>query len=157
MSRPLSTAAKNSIYAQETTLVWLFLLKLDHADLGSPIYVVNNDVDIVSNGNTYSAFPFHISLPDEREDRPPTVRLVIGNVDRQIVTAIRSITSAPTIDLSVVTSNDYDTLEVGPLSFTLKDITYDAHIVEGDLVYEAILDEPFPSNRFIPSSFPGLF
>jgi hypothetical protein len=157
MSRPLSTAAKNSIYAQETILAWLIILEIDHADLGSPIRVVNNDVDIVSNGDTYSAFPFQVTLPDEREDRPPVVRLVIGNVDLQIVTAIRSITSAPTVDLSVVTSNDYDTLEVGPLSFSLKDISYDSLVVEGSLVYEPILDEPYPSNRFIPSSFPGLF
>ena len=157
MSRPLSTAAKNSIYSQETSLAWFIILELDHADLSSPIRVVNNDVDIVSNGDTYSAFPFQVTLPDEREDRPPTVRLVIGNVDLQIVTALLSITSAPTVDLSVVTSNDYDTLEVGPLSFNLKDVSYDSIVVEGNLVFEPILDEPFPANRFIPSSFPGLF
>lgn len=156
--RSLSAPALRSMLSQETGLVYLTLLTIDHTDLNSPIRLVNNDQeDITSNGDTYTAFPFEVDMPQEREDSPPRVQLRVSNVDRQIVEAVRTISSQPTVELQIVTSNDWDVVEVGPLQFNLKDVSYDALVVEGELTFEPVLDEPYPARRWTPQNAPGLF
>jgi len=157
MSRTLSTAAKESIFAPETDLAWIVLLTISHASLTDDIRVARNTEDVISNGETYIGFPFEISLPQEREDSPPRVTLEIGNVDRQIVQAVRSLDSPADVTLEIVTSNDFDAVEAGPFVFTLREVQYDNLTVQGELSFEPILDEPYPVTNFTPGKFPSLF
>jgi len=155
--RTLTVAAKQSIFAQNTDIVWLLLLTIDHAELADPIRVVNNIENVFSRGNTYTAFPFEITLPGDDEDRPPGVNLSIGNVDRSVIIALRGLSSSPTVVLELVTTNDVNAVEIGPLEFTFDTITYDAITVSGDLTYEPILTQNYPAHSFVPNLFPGLF
>ncbi len=157
MSRDITITAKQAIYSQQTSEVFLVLLTIDHADLGAPIRVVNNTVDIVSNGNTFIGFPFFIDMPQERDDQLARVTLTIDNVDRQIVTAVRSLTSAPSVVMEIVLASDPDTIEAGPFSFTMRDVRYDSLVVEGELSFEDVLNEPYPGDSFTPATHPGLF
>lgn len=159
MPRPLSTVAKAAIFAQQTGEVFLVLLDLEHPNFSSTIRVCNNDLAIVSRGYTYVPFPFEISLPDETEDSPPRVSLKIDNVDRRVVTEIRSVVSGSpvTVRLFVVVASSPDTVEAGPFEFSLRDVQYDATKVEGTLLFEDVLNESFPSESFTPARFPGLF
>lgn len=155
--RSLSSTAKAGVFAQETEQVYLVLLEIAHSSLGTPIRVVNNYADVVSNGVTYSAFPFEISLPDDTDEKMPNVMLSIDNVDRVIVNAIRSITGPPTITISVVLASSPSTIEAGPYSMTLREASYDAATVTGSLAVEDMLNEPYPSDLMTPANFPGLF
>ena len=146
-----------AVTAQQTGEVLLVLLEIDHADMSTPIRVVNNQVGIMSGGDLYAPFPFQVQLPDERDDTMSAVTLRIDNVDQQIVTALRQLTSAPTVDLSVVLASDPDTVEAGPFSFSLTQATYDANAVVATLAYEDVLREPIPGDRFTPTNFPGVF
>lgn len=157
MSRPLTLAAKESIFAEETDVVWLVLLTIEHADLDAPIRVVRNTEDVISRTNTFLAFPFDISMPQEREDSPPEVQLIIGNVDRRITEAVRTISSPAQVTMEVVHSGDFDTVEAGPFVFELKEARFDALVVTGKLAFEPVLDESYPKTRFTPGRFPGLF
>lgn len=146
------------MFAQETGEVFLLLLVIEHPSLPAPIRVVNNTEDIDSGGVTYQRFPFELALPPENDEAPPTVSLRIANADRQIVQAVRSLAGeAMTVALSVVMASSPDTVEAGPYRFTLRDVTYDAAIVEGTLRFEDILNEPYPADEFTPARFPGLF
>ncbi len=113
--------------------------------------------DVVSNGQTYAHCPFEIGLPPDTEDAQPRLTLRIANADRAIVESVRSITSPMKVQLSVVLAGSPDTVEMGPLEFTLRDTRYDAGIVEGELRYEDILNEPFPAAVVTPGRFPGVF
>lgn len=155
--RPLSSVARRALFAQETDQVFLLLLTIAHPSLTASIRCVDNTEDIVSRGETYIAFPFEITLPDERDETPPRMRLRIDNVDRSIVQAVRTIQSPPTITLEVVLAASPSTIEARFDGFQLRQTTYDALTVEGDLEAEAVLSEPFPAGSFIPSDFPGLF
>ncbi|WP_025324508.1 DUF1833 family protein [Deferrisoma camini] len=155
--RTLSAAATRAITAQETGEAFLLLLTIDHPDLTQPIRVARNGEDVVSRGNTYTAYPFEIEIPEERGDRPPRVRLVLDNVDRQITEAIRPLTSSPTVTLEVVLASSPDTVEAGPYDFTIRNITYDAQVITAELAYEDVLNLRFPADRFTPNLFPGLF
>ena len=157
MARSLSTAARRAILAQETDEVFLILLTIDHADLDEPIRVCSDSRNLISRGEEYLAFPFSVSLPGEHDDQLSRVQLTIDNVDRRIVEAVRTITSAPTVALEVVLASDPDTVEAGPFDFTLRDVAYDALTVQGELSYEDLLNEAYPEGTFSPADFPGIF
>jgi hypothetical protein len=157
MGRSLSLVATRAAAAQETGQVFLVLLTVEHADLPAPIRLTSDRVNTIVGDETYLPFPFSIQLPEEAEERPPAVRLVIDNVNREIVLALRRIYSPPTITMRVVLASSPDVTEAGPFAFTLRNADYDAMTVSGELSYEQILDEAWPCERFTPASHPGLF
>ena len=157
MSRTLSTAALEAIYSQETAQVFLVLLMIDHADMSSPIRVVNNHQAITSNSQTYVPYAFEFDPPDEREGVITSAKLVIDNIDRTIVATIRGLTTAPTVTVSIVLADSPDTIEAGPLEFQLKNVSYDVETVSGDLVYNDIDTINIPGDVFNPVDFGGLF
>lgn len=158
MPRPLSTPALRALFASQTGEAFIVLLTLSHPTLANPIRVCSDGQALISNGNTYVAFPFRISLPAEVEGAPPTTELEIDNVDRSIVKAVREATGEPIqISMSVVLASSPNTIEAGPFDFTLRNVEYDASVVRGQLQYEDILNEPYPGDTMTPSRFPGLF
>lgn len=143
--------------AQETGEVFLYLLDLAHP-LISTMRFVNNPVDIVSNGQTYQAFAFDLTIPDDREDEITRIQLAIDNVDRRIVEAVRSIDTPAVFTLRVIRAAEPDVAVAGPYACTLRNVTYTALTVSGDLwPYENITNEPFPQHVFDPSRFRALF
>lgn len=158
MARTFSQTWTDAMYASETGECPLCILEISGGGLASTIRLVNNTEDIISNGNTYTAFPFMIELPPEETDqKPPSSRIQIDNVSRDYIQEIRELTSAPTVKAAFVLSSDPDTVEAGWWEFTLHNVSYDRNIISGDLGYEKILDELFPSGRMSPARFPGLY
>ncbi len=164
--RSISATTWQAIAAQETGVVFITLLELNHSTLGSPIRASSDPTEVfgsgeqgtTSNSIEYPFFPFDLILPDQTEDTPPRARLSIDNIDRSIVEAIRNATGDPiTVAVQVVTDAEKDTSLVGTLTFSLVNVSYDATTVSGDLTYEFILDEPYPEGVFGPTDFPGLF
>jgi hypothetical protein len=156
MARTLSQTAIRSQNAQQTDEVWLVLLTIEHNNMPEAIRVVNNTEDIVSRGLTYTAFPFDFELPNEDADNPATVRLRIDNVDRRVVQAVRSITSPPMVTIDVVLASSPNTVEMTLTGMTMREISYDATSVSGQLQFETIYSEPV-TYTMTPSRFPGLF
>jgi hypothetical protein len=155
--RTTSAALRQAVTAQQTHEAFLVLLEIDHSSMGAPIRVVNNNRPVGSGGDLYQAFPFQVKLPDERDDRMSTVTLRIDNVDQQIVAALRQLSGAATVTLSVVLASAPDDVEAGPFSFTLSRASYDANAVVATLEYEDVLREPIPGDKFTPTNFPGMF
>lgn len=157
MTRSVSVTARRAVYDAETSEAFLILLTLTHADLTEPIRVVNNALDVVSRGETFIAFPFRIDLPSDSDESPPRARLQIDNVDRQIVQAIRTVTGPIAVLMEVVLGGDPDTVEAAFSDFELREVRWDALVVEGQLSLESFLREPYPAPRFTQKDFPGLF
>lgn len=156
MPRTLSNTALGSINAQETAEVWLVLVTIEAANLATPIRVVNNNEDVTSRGNLYQAFPFDIILPGQDPDGVPRAVLRFDNVDRTAIAAIRGVTSAPTVTLEVILASAPNTVEISFGGMQLRNVSYDATSVEGELHVEPLLNEPITLNM-TPSRFPGLF
>lgn len=157
MSRALSATAKAAIFAQETGECPLFLVEFDHTDWGSPIRIVNNTEDVVSGGNTYTAFPFELELPESAPDREARTTIRVCNVDRQIVALLDALATPPTATLSLVLASTPNTIELGPADFELVDYQYGTLVLEGTLAYEDVLNERIPADIFSPGDYPGLF
>jgi Domain of unknown function (DUF1833) len=153
----LSDAAKEALYLPSTDQVFLPLLTITTADLDGPLYLVSNTDDIISNGNTFTAYEFSIDLPVQDDEVTIGTQIVIDNIDRQIMQTLRQITDVPLISLSIVLAATPDTLERGPLPFELSSVDYDALSITGTLVFDSIFDEPSPAYAYTPALFPALF
>lgn len=151
----ISDQLRADAWADESDL-HLVLLEISHPDLAEPIRVVNNKVNIISNFETYVAFPFEISLPESNEDAPPRASLSISNVGREIGQIIRSITSPPFVAIRVVRQETPDVIEVTHDGMRLSGVTYNAQSVSGDLVREDFVHEPYPAITYSPADFVGL-
>lgn len=157
MTRTTSATFKAAVFAQETGEAFILLITISHDDLDDDIRVCSDGQQVTSNSLDYEAFPFQLTLPEVTEDGPPRARLVIDNVDKQIVEAVRTITTPPTVKIELVLASDPDTVEASFDDFVLRNIQYDMLTVQGELLLEVFETEPFPSAGFYPSNFPGLF
>lgn len=154
MSRALSAGARAALYEQVNDDVWLELITIDHEDLSSPIRLVGNSEDIVSNGNTFTACGFPpVPLPSDGQD----VALVVENVSQTVLAAVRSIVTPIDITLEVVLASDPDYVEAGPFQFQSRKFVFNARSIEFSLMFEPLLAEPFPAFNYTPIDYPGLF
>jgi len=162
--RTVTASAAQAMFASMTSDAFYLLLTINHSSLPAPIRIYNaNEFDngvpkiLVSRGYSFVAFPFNITLPEEGSDSPPQVTLSICNVDRSITNALRSIATRMSVTLEVVLSESVSTVEAGPFTMKMVNVTYDALTISGTLTYDSILSESFPKNRMDVTLFPGLF
>lgn len=152
--RTLSTNARAALYAAQSDEVWLQLLTVEHSAIATPIRIVANTENIVSRGETYTAFPFQISLPATSAE---SVELVVDNVTRELIEEVRGIDTPLTLTLEVVLASAPDTVEAGPFAFQSRAVEYDVQRMRFTLAYEPLLQEPFPAYTYTPLDYPGLF
>ena len=164
--RDLSTNAKAAVFAAQTKEVFIILATIDHPNFDQPFRVASDPYEllpdagvrgVVSRGNEYIYLPFSITLPQEDETGVSRATLKVDNIDRRVVAAVRQANSAISVTLEIVLSSDVDIVEMSIEDFRLQQVTYDAFTVSGDISVEYFDLEPFPSGRFTPSFFPGLF
>jgi len=132
-------------------------LTITHADIASPIRLVNNPVALERGGYSYSPFAFTVELPAEKDGEIGDAKLSVDAVDLSIIAAIRSIETAPSVEIAVALADSPDTTEVAFGSFLWRDITYNKFTVSGSLTYEDRLDIYVPSKCFTPTIVPGVF
>lgn len=154
--RTMSTSAVQALMAQETDAVFLILLTIEHESLAVPIRVVNNNVNIVSRGNTYQAFAFDITLPND-DGGLPVAKLTMDNIGLELIETIRSIKSNPTVTIEIILASSPDTVELAVYDMTLKSVQFNAYTVSGDLIVEDILNQPLHGSMIDSSQYRGLF
>lgn len=154
--RDLSDPALAAIYAPRTDEVFLELITISHPDLATPQRLVNDRVDIVSRGETYTAFPFEARLQPSRDGELPTADLVSAST-AELVDLVRSLEAPPDVAVELIMASSPDTVEQGPFNFTATEASYDATSITLQLAFEALLSEPYPSGIFSPATFPGMF
>lgn len=157
MSRSLSAGALAAIHAAQSSNGFLYLLTISHASLVTPLRYVRNNVNAVSRGNTFTAFPFDVALADDRPDQAPEVQLLLDNVTREPMATLRVLTTPPTVLIEVVSIDALDTVEISSPNLRLRNVRADAREVTGTLSFEDLLEEPYPGYTFNPVDFPAAF
>lgn len=155
--RTTSTAARAALYAPESRVVFLSLLTIDHEEMAAPVRYVNDLVDIVSRGNTYTAFPINPPIPASVPGELQQVEFVVDNVTREMIATIRGISTPATITEEIILSTTPDTVEAGPWALDLIGAVYDAFQIKLTVASEALWSEPYPSGLMTPPLFPSLF
>lgn len=158
--RNISAGAMRELFAQHSGAVMLACLTFDHPTMAAPVRVVNNTQDVTHDGQIYTALPFEVTLPDDIEDRVPSLEITIDNVDRTLVELLRTVvTDLPSVQLEIVRAQDYTTTrEIGPLSLSLigSDINVDTVTLTVGHAID-ILGEVATSEIFNPGTAPALF
>lgn len=140
----------------ETALV---LLTITHAQLTTPIRVVNNQIgqDITSNGNVFTAFPFQVQLISDNEG-PPTGQLTVANVDQAIGLALLAIDTPAQARIDLILASAPNTLFRTWQNLELKSPKWNAATLTCTLSQaDYFFNEPYGGKRVIPSLFPSLF
>lgn len=164
----ISNELKEITYSQESDIAVIILLTINTEDSDEKLYICNVPVEkfsdlgeniygCVSNGNRFIFLPFEITLPQDDKTGAVSAKLTIDNVDRNIIPYIRSSIKPVNMKIQLVLSSNLDNIEVEYDNFKLKNVSYDGFKISGDVSIEYLELEPFPSGRFTPSGFPGLF
>jgi len=136
--------------------VWLFLLTIKVK--GNPdLCFVNNNEQVISNGIIYEPFPFALNLPSDNGESQPKVTLTISNISDEIIKAIRSQVEAPILRVQMVSSAFPDIVEKDLDFLQLRNVSYDAISITGQLEVINVLTRGFPADQYDPVHYPGLF
>lgn len=156
MARDLSNRLRQQLFQPFRDEEIKVLLEINHSSFSAPLRFVSDVDDLVSNGETYTAFPFEINLPTDDENEPgATVR--IENVDDRIGTTLLNLNTDPvTVDIKVVLRSTPDVIEAEWSEFELVDVEITGIFVSGRLVVRGQVLEPTPG-RVLTSSISPVF
>lgn len=156
MSNQLSQELLAQLYAQESDDPFLMLVTLSHGSF-STIRLVNNTQDIVSNGNTFTAFPMLITLPKDDGETVRDVQIDFDNVSLELIDELRSITTAVDVNIDLVLASNPDTVQMTISDLKLRSISYDKQRVRARLMMDNFLAQEMDAETYGPTNYPGLF
>lgn len=152
-----SPAFTHELQADTSTDPLLILITITHADLGAPLRFVANTVDIVSRGNTFTAYGFGFAAPGDGDGGSTSARIVIDNIDRRIVDTIRGLSTPPEVLVEIVLGSDPDTVEETFPPFEVRSANGDRLSISADLTDMDDDGQAAMRWTFVPSLAPALF
>lgn len=170
MPRTLSVSFRRSAEANYADEVDLCFITISHPLLIDPIRCVWDSKDFVYGGNTYTGFPFDITLLSD-DEQPPKATLTIQNVDPRIGDTIRQLSTAPRLKIELLSSKDFN-LTADPRTANsspepevvysadrlfLTNVKIDVISVSAEIVGWDYLQRVWPGVRARQDIFPGLF
>ena len=157
MSR-LSLPAAEAVLAPETEKVFLHLLTIEVSGGGAILRFVDNNQNIRSRGNEFTAAGFTIILPEQTDNAPKPCRLAIDNTDLLIFQEIKkAVNKEITVTVCVVMADTPDIYERGPLKYKLRNVRANKETVEGEVYDFYLADRRFPKDTYSPQDFEGMF
>ncbi|KQP02667.1 hypothetical protein [Methylobacterium sp. Leaf93] len=167
MGRLISLNARQAMNASATDDGPVMLIKITHATLPAPVYLSSDPTMRFSmdplrygtrhQGQDYDFVIMGAIMPDDEKDSPPKTTLAFENVAPDMAAPLRAISSPARIDLTVVMALSPDVVEARYTNLRGVKASYDADAVSLDISREPYTSEPWPSGRFSPARFPGLF
>lgn len=139
----------------EEALLWLMTIESDELD--SPLYLVNNNEEIVSNGIKYEPFPFEVTLPPDDGGKPQNLTLKTYNLAPELMEVIRQPIEPPRVQLDLVSTADIDTVEKSIGFLNVSAATYDALEVTFQLSAGGWAGRKTLNNIYNQAEFPALF
>lgn len=154
---PISSAALQELLKVESSDPVLLLATLHHPMLNTLYFVRNqHGKDITSRGQTFTAIPFQVILPNDN-DEVPAVEFAFPNVDRTIGWNLLNVNTPINVILeAVLNSNPDDILRRYPW-LEMRNVTFDQMTVRGELTHMRFTSEPYPNIRVNPNRFPVFF
>ena len=153
----ITPAATAAVIAPETDAVFLHLITIKTSG-GVVLRFVDNNQDIVSRGETYTAAGFTIVLPEQTDSAPRPCKLAIDNTDLAIFQIIKQAAGQTvTFSVCVIMADSPDTWERGPLNYKLRNVRVTKESIEGDVYDFYLADRKFPRWTYTPEDFEGMY
>ena len=151
----LSLNAVDQMYQTNSGDPLLMLLTLKFPD-NLTYYYVNDNQDITSNGQLFTAFPFQFTLPNDTDDEIPELSITISNIGLELIDDLSSNTKGIEADIHIVFASNPDFIELPVENMNLKAVTYDQKFITMTLGYDDILNTQIPSQTYSAKDYPGL-
>lgn len=139
----------------EEALLWLMTIESDELD--APLYLVNNNEEIVSNGITYEPFPFEVTLPPDDGGKPQNLVLKTYNLAPELMDVIRQPIEPPRVQIDLVSTADLNFVEKSIGFLSVASVTYDALEVTFQLSAGGWAGRKTLNNIYNQAEFPALF
>ncbi len=156
MSNQLSPALLAQLYAQESDVPFLMLVTLTHPSF-TTVRLVNNSEDIVSNGQTFTAFPMNIRLPADDGETTREVSIEFDNVSRELIDELRTVTTPIEVKVEMILASNPDDIQVTLDELKMRNVTYNKSRVSARLYLDSFLNVELTSEKYSPKLYPGLF
>lgn len=156
MSRQLSPQLLAEMFGQVSNDPFLILLTISNPSF-STIKLVNNTVDIVSRGETYTAYPFRLTLPPEDGETQKDITLELVNISLELIDEIRAATTPITVDMEMILASNPDEVQLSVLTLKTKVVKYNQDAILATLYLDDFLSTELTSEKYGPDNFPGLF
>lgn len=150
-----SQTAVRALLGLEPNEVVIILLTIAHPAIET-IRVTNDNVNVTSQGNTFLAYPFNITLPEDTED-PGAAQLQIANVDRSIIEAVEAMDTPANCIVQVILASTPNVIEYEWSNLVLRSVTADDVTVTAIIGHPVIDSQPYPPMRVTQRDFPGLY
>lgn len=145
----------------------IFLITITHTSLATPIRL-STDATVrlteeplvyatQSRSNDYLYAGVAITIPNEEDRSPPSSKLIIQNIDRDLIPTARSISTPASAEIELVLASDPDTVEITFVAMDMVNLVYNQDTLTFDLIIDALVSEPYPAGTFSPAYFAGLF
>lgn len=148
-------------------------LEIQHPSFGEPARIVANVADDVELGielgadfnpgemATFIACPVEVEYPEVREGQPPSSRVKIDNVNRELVPKIRAALGFRAyikVLYREFLSSDLTEPAYGPVEFLLKDVQMTGATLTGTAMVAMLLNRRFPrrDKNYTVDQFPSL-
>lgn len=145
----------NRLNAAENLLI---LLEIEHQFLANPIYLINDNKNLISNSKDYIPMPFKLKRQNDVQGELPKVSLTIPNVGRSLVRWIDSSGGGTDaiITVKLARRSSPDLIEES-IDLGIESINISTEAVVFNLVVQNNLTKR--SMRFVydKTRFPGLF
>jgi hypothetical protein len=155
------------MFSQETEEVIIALLTITHPSSAEVLRISSDPTELASvdplmygtqsRDYGYLFIPFQLVLPESSDDAPPSAKLVLTNVERELVPLIRSYHAPATVLIELILASSPNVVELSIADLQIVQCTYDVQEMQFSLGYPSLSTEPIPALSFTPNFFPGLF
>lgn len=156
MSNQFTTQLLNEFYGAQSGDPLLSLFTLTHASFGT-LRFVNNSVDIISRGETYTSLPIRVTLPADDNEKAKEVQVQFGNVELELIDEFRTVTTPIDVKLELILASAPDTVEYELDELRLRSINISPRTIVARLIMDDFLNTAVTSERYSPTNFPGIF
>ena len=156
MSNNISAQLLAQFYGQSSDDPLLTLLTITHPSI-TTVRLVNNTVDIVSRGNTYTALPFKIRPPSDDGESRREAELTLDNITLDLIDELRTVTSPMEVTMELVLASMLDTVQLSYEELKIRNISYNKDSIRASLYMDDFLNTEMTSEKYSPSLYPGLY
>ena len=158
MPRAYSLTARRQLHTTASDDPPLVLLEITHPNLSTPVRVVGDTQDLVSNGETFVAMGFRVRLPDEINGQQPRAELAVDNVGRELMQWIEQSAGGRNAKVRLMQAlrSNPDNIE-WEISMYHNNLRATQAEISGELGFPRLLDVPAVQVRADPQTMPGIF
>ena len=156
MSEPMTPAWFDQVSGQIIDDMGILLLTLDHALLAEPVLIASHDMNVISNGETYTGLPCYVTIPTQGQGAKRG-SIAIDNVDVRIGRQIKVLKGRTSVFLQYVSREDPDDVIYDHAGLFLQNFHSDDAFISAEVVGRGEEGQAWPYQTATAELTPGLY